>query len=48
MMYKLIAFGIFWLAVGMLLMLLIGNRLVGLILIFLMLLICYNLMFCKK
>ncbi len=43
---KLVGYTIFWIAVGMLLMLLIGNTWVGLILIAIFIIVGYNLFQC--
>lgn len=43
---KLVGYTIFWIAVGMLLMLLIGNTWVGLILIVIFIVVGYNLFQC--
>lgn len=45
-MRRLIGFTLFWIAVGMLLMLFLHSKLLGLIIIFLLLIIGYNLFSC--
>lgn len=46
-MKKIIGFILFWIAIGMLFMLIISNTFWGVIIIALLLLIGYNLYFCK-
>lgn len=45
-MRRLIGFTLFWIAVGMLLMLFLHSKLLGLIIIFLLLILGYNLFSC--
>lgn len=47
-MYRIIAFATFWIAVGMLLMIFIGNNFVGAVLVIVLLLVSYNMFFCRK
>lgn len=46
-MKKCLGFGIFFCALGMLIMLLIGNKLIGLLIIFLLLIVGYNFYHCE-
>ncbi len=47
-MCRIIGFALFWIAVGMLLMMLISNVIAGVILVLLLLIVSYNLFCIKK